>query len=120
MPGRVLAAAAARRITPVCSWELAAEIAEVLRRPQLSRYGVSESDVEAVLVLLAPFLPSVDVEVPVRDADDVPVVAPAVAGAADAIATGDRDLLDDTALREWLADRGVAVRSPAELLSAIG
>jgi hypothetical protein len=33
--------------------------------------------------------------------------------------TEDRDFLDDAALVAWLAERRVAVRTPAELLAAI-
>jgi predicted nucleic acid-binding protein len=88
----------------------------VLRRPKLPRYGLSERDVRESLVLLAPLLPSVEVEVATRDRDDLPVVASAVAGRVEAIVTGDAHLLDDQGLREWLAERGIEVFSPKELL----
>jgi putative PIN family toxin of toxin-antitoxin system len=120
VPGRVLAAVASGRLTAICSWELADEIAEVLRRPELAAYGATEGDIEALLVLLSPVLPRIDVDVPVRDPDDAPVIAASVAGGADAIVTGDRDLLDDAAVREWLSRRRIAVWTPAELLAKIG
>jgi predicted nucleic acid-binding protein len=88
----------------------------VLRRPKLSRYGLSEEDVRETLVLLAPLLPSVDVEVAIRDRDDVPVVASAVAGQVEAVVTGDAHLLEDPDLRAWLAERRIEVLSPADLL----
>ena len=88
-PGRVLAALRSGAIEGVASWALAEEIAEVLRRPKLARYGLSEDDVREALVLLAPLLPSVDVDVAVRDPDDAPVVASALAGGVEAIVTGD-------------------------------
>jgi predicted nucleic acid-binding protein len=88
----------------------------VLRRPKLARYGLGEEDVREVLVLLAPLLPSVDVEVAIRDPDDAPVVASALAGGVEAIVTGDVHLLDDPELRDWLAERGIDVISPAELM----
>ena len=101
------------------SWELAAELADVLGRTKLRAYDVSHEDVRDLLSLLAPSLPSVDVEVEVRDPDDIAVVAAAVAGRVDAIVTGDRDLLDDLELRAWLRDRGVDVLTPAELSERI-
>ena len=93
----------------------------VLRRPRIRRYGISEEDVADVLVLVAPFLPSVDVdvEVPIRDAEDVPVVAAALVGRADAIISGDRDLLDAPELRTWLLGRGIRVMTPAEALAFV-
>jgi putative PIN family toxin of toxin-antitoxin system len=100
----------------VSSWQLAEELADVLRRPRLRRYGIAPVDVDDVLRLLAPFLPTVAMDVPIRDPDDAPVVAAAIAGAADAIVTGDRDLLDDAKLRRWLVSRGVRALTPAELL----
>jgi putative PIN family toxin of toxin-antitoxin system len=112
----VLEALRAGAIEAVASWKLAEEIVEVLRRPKLARYGLSEADVRETLVLLAPLLPSVDVDVEIRDPDDAPVVAAALVGRADAIVTGDAHLLDDPALRGWLTQRGVEVIPPAELL----
>jgi putative PIN family toxin of toxin-antitoxin system len=103
----------------VASWDLATEIAEVLRRPRLRRYGIGERDVEDVLVLLAPFLPGVEVEIPVRDPTDAPVIAAALAGRADAIVSGDGDLVRDDALRAWLLNRGIEVLTPVELLARI-
>jgi predicted nucleic acid-binding protein len=88
----------------------------VLRRPKLRRYELSRQDIEDVLLILSPALPEVDVDVPLRDPADVPVVAAAVVGRAEAIVTGDRDLLDDAELRTWLAERGVRLLRPVELL----
>jgi putative PIN family toxin of toxin-antitoxin system len=118
-PGRVLDAARRGSLDVVASWELAAEIADVLHRPRLRRYGISAEDVEDILGLLAPLLPSVDVEVEIRDPSDAPVVAAALAGGAEAIVTGDRDLLEDERLRSWLRDRSVDVLTPLELLDRL-
>ncbi len=103
----------------VASWALAEELADVLRRPKLRRYAIGEEDVRDVLFLLTPALPAVDVDVPIRDPDDAPVVAAAIAGAAEAIVTGDRDLLDDEAVTSWLRKRGVRVETPASLLASL-
>jgi putative PIN family toxin of toxin-antitoxin system len=116
----VLRAARDRRFELVASWHVAQELSDVLRRPRLRRYEIDPRDVEDVLRLLAPALPTAELEIPVRDPDDAPVVAAAVAGAADVIVTGDADLLADSALRAWLTHRGVAVASPAELLDLLG
>ena len=72
-----------------------------------------------LLGYLAPLLPTVEVDVTLRDPKDVPVVVAAIAGRADAIVTGDRDLLDDADLRAWLAERDVEVLTPAELLDRL-
>ena len=119
-PAQVLQAIRDGRLEIVASWELAEELADVLRHPKLRRYGLTEHDVEDVLVLLAPFLPTVEVDVDLRDPRDAPVVAAALAGAADAIVTGDSDLLADEALRGWLAERDVEVLTPVLLLERLG
>ncbi len=118
-PGRVLDAVRRGHLEPVASWELARELAEVLRRPEIRRYGVTEADVDDVLAVLGPLLPDVDVEVEIRDPDDAVVVGAALAGAAEAIVSGDRDLLDDATLRSWLAARGIEILTPAEALARL-
>ena len=120
-PGLVLEAIRSGRLTPVASWKLAEEIAEVLRRPKLmDRYGITEQDVQDVLVLLAPFLPSVETEAPVRDPDDRPVVSTALTARAEMIVTDDKDLAEARTPGKWLAQRGIVVLTPAELLDQLG
>ncbi len=80
---------------------------------------VTESDVAEVVMLLGPLLPDVEVDPPLRDPDDAPVVAAALAGAANVIVTGDADLLKDEAMRGWLVERGVEVVSPSEMLARL-
>lgn len=116
VPGAVLEAVRSGAIRPVASWELERQIVDVLRRPRIRCYGVTEADLDDLLVVLGPLLPDVDVSAEVRDPDDAPVVAAAVAGSAEAIVTRDRDLLDETGLRTWLGFRGVEVLEPAEAL----
>ena len=108
-----------RRIEVVGSWELATELAAVLPRPKLRRYEISAEDIRELLVLVGRDLPDVDVEVELRDPRDAPVVAAAIAGRAEAIVTGDRDLLEDEDLRHWLTERGVELLTPRELLKQL-
>ncbi len=119
-PGRVLEAVHRGEIQPIVSWELARELADVLRRPGIRRYGITEVDIDDVLGSLGPFLPDIDVTVEIRDPDDAVVVGAALAGAAEVIATGDRDIRDDAPLRDWLALRGVEVLTPAETIARLG
>jgi hypothetical protein len=117
--GRVLEATRLGLLEPLVSWELAREIVEVLRRPAIRRYGVTEGDIEELLIVLGPLLPDVEIEVDVRDPHDAPVVAAAVAARGEAIVTGDRDLLDDPALRAWLSERSIVVLTPTEVLARL-
>ena len=120
-PGRVLDAIRSRQLVPVTSWELAEEIVEVLRRERLrDRYGLSEEDVQDVLMLLGPFLPSVETDPPVRDPTDRPVISAAVTAHVEAIVSGDRDLTEAGPLKEWLAARGIRVLTPSEALRSLG
>ena len=116
----MLRAVRERRVEAVASWDLAREIADVLRRPKARRAGISERDIVDVLILLARFLPDVEIDLALRDPNDAPVVAAAVVGRADAIVTGDRGLLDDADLRAWLRERSIEVLAPAELLERLG
>ncbi|MFA5787942.1 MAG: putative toxin-antitoxin system toxin component, PIN family [Actinomycetota bacterium] len=121
LPGQILHAIRDGAVVPVVSWELADELVRVLRRPRLRHYHISEQDVRDVTALLAPFLPRADVqvEVAIRDPADEHVIVAAIAGGAETIVTGDRDLLDDKALAAWLRRRGVALLAPRELLRRI-
>jgi len=119
-PDRVLRAIRDRRFYLVASWQVAEELADVLRRPRLRRYQIEQHDIENVFRLLAPALPTADLDVPIRGPDDAPVVAAALAGAADVIVTGDSDLIADATLRTWLADGGVSVATPVEFLELLG
>lgn len=118
-PGRVLQAVRDRELEPVITWELAEELTTVLRRPKLKRYRVSADDVQQLLALGAPFLPTVELQIDLRDPADVPVISAAVSGGADAIVTGDRDLLD-AVVRSKMKTHGIQVLTPGELLAAIG
>lgn len=117
--GAVIAAVRDRRVVAVSSWDLAGELAETLASPRLARYRVAD-DLEAVLEILKPLLPTVDVRVDLRDPDDAVVVGAALAARAAAIVTGDHDLLDDADLVAWLAARGVEVLTSAALLERLG
>jgi uncharacterized protein len=118
-PGRVLQALRAGRFEAIASWDLAEEIVEVLRRPRIRALGIEEADVKDVLILLAPMLPDVEVGLTIRDPDDAAVVSAAVAGAADAIVSGDKDLHDDETVLAWLAARGIVALTPVQLLAQV-
>jgi predicted nucleic acid-binding protein len=85
----------------------------------LARYEISAEQVGELLVVLARWLPTVDVGVQLRDPGDAPVVAAAIAGDAEAIVTGDLDLLENDALRSWLGERDVGLFRPTELLQRL-
>jgi putative PIN family toxin of toxin-antitoxin system len=118
-PGRVLAAVLDGRLGVVSSWELVDEVSGVVARRKLRRYRLDATDVLDLLRTLATTLPTVDVDVEIRDPADAPVVAAAVAGRADAIVTGDRDLLDNAELRLWLEERRVRILTPRELIDQL-
>lgn len=119
-PGRILAAVRDRRIEAVASWALAEEIIDVLRRPKPAHFRLTQADIADVLALIAPLLPDVDTDPPLRDPDDAPVVATALSARAEWIITGDADLLVDLPVRAWLIQHGVEVLSPVGALAQLG
>lgn len=118
-PGRVVAAILDGRVVAVITPALAAEMVDVVERPHLSP-RIDEDTVGALLELVWPGLPAVEIDVDIRDVEDRIVLAAALAGDAEAIVTGDRDLLDDAELGEWLTARGIEVITPAELTRRLG
>ncbi|HSH61907.1 MAG TPA: putative toxin-antitoxin system toxin component, PIN family [Acidimicrobiales bacterium] len=118
-PGQLLEEVRIGRIEAVLSWELADEVLTVLARPQLRRFQIAEEDVQELAALFAPLLPTVDVVVTPPDPDDAVVVAAAVGGGASVLVTGDRDLLDDRELLDWLSEHSVEVLRPAELVERL-
>jgi putative PIN family toxin of toxin-antitoxin system len=120
VPGRVVEAVRTERAQAVATWELVEEIADTLARPRLVARGVRPVTVVEVLAYLEPLLPSIEAAVEVRDPDDAPVVQAALSCRAEAIVTGDHDILDDASLRRWLGARGVEVLTAAEFLDRLG
>jgi putative PIN family toxin of toxin-antitoxin system len=105
---------AREEIVLVTAPELLEELDRVLRYPRLQRYYREEERTRFVALLLAlSELVELPEEIPriCRDPDDDRVIACAVAGEADAIVSGDEDLL----ALERVSD--IPVLSPAELLT---
>jgi putative PIN family toxin of toxin-antitoxin system len=105
-----------RQVEAIVTPALLDVLLDVIGRPRLARYEIADDVVGAVLELVWPGIPGIDIQMVLRDVEDRIVVEAAVAGAADAIVTGDKDLLDDADLVAWLALRGISVITPAELL----
>ena len=96
------------------------ELARTLDQPRFAKYDLAPDDVRDLIRSIAIALPTVDLDVEIRDPSDAPFVEAALAGRAEAIVTGDADLLDNTELRRWLEDRGVRILTPRQLLDELG
>lgn len=112
-PARVLDTALAARLTLITSPPLLDELARVLRYPKLASVF---SDPEGMLTLLGTVAetvqPSIRLAV-VTDEPDNRVLEAAVTGQADAIVTGDDDLLDLHSFRD------VSIVTATELLAQL-
>lgn len=119
-PGRILNAVFARRLTLVLTSDLAMELLGVLVRPKFRGFAFDRRRLSNLVSAVQPIVIGDDVAIPRRDPGDRIVVEAAVAGRAEAIVTGDRDLLDDVELVAWLTVRGIEVITPAELTRRLG
>jgi putative PIN family toxin of toxin-antitoxin system len=113
-PRRVVDMAIAGRVQAVTSAELLLELAQVLAEDLEVPQDKVELVLRDVLSYAEVTVPVEEVEAPVRDPGDRKVITCAVAGRADYIVTGDRDLL---ALGQV---HGVAVLSVHAFLSSVG
>lgn len=92
-PRRLVDLAAVGRIRAVISPELLAELEAVLAEDFQVPQNKVEQALRDVLSYAEVTVPLGELEVPVRDPGDIKVVACAVAGRADCIVTGDKDLV---------------------------
>jgi putative PIN family toxin of toxin-antitoxin system len=109
-PRRVMDLAAAGRFHALTSAELLLELEDVLTED----FEVPQERVDLVLRDVLSYaemiVPSEETSIAVRDVDDVKVIACAIAGRADCIITGDRDLLSLGEIQ------GISVLTPEEFL----
>lgn len=107
----------APRYTLVISDEVGAEIRDVLERPEITRKFdlLSEElrDVLSAILIEADRVELDEIPVVCRDPNDDKILATAVAGAADFIATEDKDLLD---MSEY---EGIRIVTGLELLKIL-
>jgi len=119
-PAAFLDAALRRAFHLLTSEELLAELEEVLSRshpePRLGARGRSVSEVMVTQRVLATLVPPSDIQAStaLRDLKDLSVLQCAVGGQAQAIVTGDKDLLT---LKEF---QGVLIVTPRIFLTTIG
>lgn len=107
----------------VISEPMLAEVADVLSRPRIKdKYGISDSDIEELLILIEErsehVLLSEDVVI-CRDKDDNFVIETAIKGKAAYLVTRDDDIKFDEKVSSFLSQYNVSVVSIAKFLSFI-
>src|SRR4051812_21370824 len=119
-PSLILDAVLDNRIELCLSEELLAELTDVLRRPRLAKQ-IAERGLDSIWSCdfirerCLSVAAAGTLEVPeLRDRKDLPVLAAAVAAAADMIITGDKDLLT---LKSFA---GIPIVDPAEAVKRVG
>ncbi len=126
MPNAVLRSWQRGRIRLLTAPPLTTEVARTLQKPRIRRkYQLDEADISELIENLEgaeQVIPLPEAHLPVvsRDANDNPFLAVALAGSADYLVTGDKDLLelsDDPALAPL---RIVTVREFLEILGSTG
>ncbi len=98
VPGRVLEHFLSETFAVVVSPDLVDELRRSLRRPRVRRYvGLSNDEIEGRIAqfetLADPVEGTLELEVKLRDVDDIKVLIAAIEGRADYVVTGDGDLL---------------------------
>ncbi len=106
----------AGRFEPILTSDLAFELQSVISRPKFEARVVDQLRLTAILSKVGPEIRMVEPVMLIRDPGDAIVVVAAIGALADIIVTGDRDLLDDSDLVDWLRTRSIEVVTPAELM----
>ena len=116
IPGQVLRLARSQKITILASEALSLELETTLRRekfqPRLQKRGYTVDDLMSVAKRFSELYPNTNVEIAeLRDPKDNKILAVALAANAEAIVTGDLDLL---VLKEF---QGIPIVTPQDFLS---
>lgn len=107
----------------VISEPMLAELADVLSRPRIKdKYGISDSDIENLLILIEErsehVLLSENIVI-CRDKDDNFVIETAIKGKAEYLITRDDDIKFDERVASFLSQHNVSVISIAKFLPLI-
>lgn len=107
----------------VISEPMLAELADVLSRPRIKgKYGITDADIEELLILIEERSEHVMLSDGVnicRDKDDNLVIETAIKGKAGYLVTRDDDIKFDEKVSSFLSQYGVTVVSIAKFLSLI-
>jgi putative PIN family toxin of toxin-antitoxin system len=111
-------------VQPIISEPLLAELGEVLKRPRIkNKYGITEEDIEELLILIEERSEHVLLANNIfvcRDKDDNLVIETAIKGQAEYIVTRDDDLKFDKEVIAYLSPYKISIKSVAQFLSLIG
>lgn len=118
VPGQVIRSAYDQTITSYASAELLRELETTLRRPKFqARLAQRSQTVENLLAIATTLSQSVDIadiEIPdLRDPADAKILATAIAANAEALISGDQDLLVLNSVQ------AIPILTPAQLLSIL-
>jgi hypothetical protein len=122
-PARIVDALEAGAFEPAVSPALLDELQAAARKPRIVRRS---PEIGRGVDRLVPLLRERSVLVSparsravARDPDDDEVLAVAIAAGATHVVSGDRDLIDDEAVRSALAAAGVVLMTPAEFAASL-
>ena len=123
-PAQVVEAFLEGQFTLVTSEPLLAEVEDVLSRPRIarqSRFTRAEiADLVAAMRVLGEVVPISGERGLCRDPKDDAVIETAICGRADALVSGDRDLIADPAVAALLKEAGIRLLTVAQLALDLG
>jgi len=119
-PARIRKAFEKGKMRVVISEPILKEIVDVLNRPRIkNKYGITESDIQELLILIEEraehVLVTGDVDI-CRDKDDNLIIETAIKGNAGYLVTRDGDVKGDLRVIDFLSEAGISVLSVAKFL----